>query len=332
MAKPSDKINDPRTGPLLAKLIQTCLNLADDGIAVADLKLIESAMDEIRRGLACFRPYASVRKVTTFGSARTRPDTPTYDLARDFSRRIADAGFMVITGAGPGIMEACQQGAGRKRSFGVNIKLPFENAANPVIRGDRKLVDFKYFFTRKLFFLKESSAVVLLPGGFGTHDEGFETLTLVQTGKAQLMPIILLDIPGGDYWQGWDDYVRRHLLGRGLISPADLNLYSITDNVDTAVQHITDFYRCYHSSRVVRRRLVLRTTQKLGETALASLSEEFSDILGGQSIRQRGVFKEEFDEPALDGLTRLVTHFDMESYGRLRTLIDRLNQLAPAAG
>ena len=318
---------DSRVEPLIRSMIETCLGFADDGVEVQNLKLVDAALAEIRAALTCFRAYPSERKVTTFGSARTRPDEPHYILARDFSRKIADAGFMVITGAGPGIMHACQEGAGRERSFGVNIRLPFENSANEVIRGDSKLVEFKYFFTRKLFFIKESSAVVLFPGGFGTHDESFEVLTLVQTGKTHMIPLVFLDAAGGTYWRTWDRYVRDHLLRRGLISPEDLSLYKVMEDPDAAAAEIVRFYRVYHSSRFMRKRLVVRTNVEVTDGVLTQLSEEFVDILAGKPITKRGPYDEEADEPRLLGLPRLVLHFDMKSYGRLRRLIDRLNEI-----
>jgi uncharacterized protein (TIGR00730 family) len=318
---------DPRVEPLVRSMIETCVGLASDAVEVHNLKLVDTALAEIRAALACFRQYPGVRKVTTFGSARTLPEEPQYILARAFSRKIADAGFMVITGAGPGIMHACQEGAGRDRSFGVNIRLPFENIANDVIRGDHKLVEFKYFFTRKLFFIKESSAVVLFPGGFGTHDESFEALTLVQTGKSHMIPIVFLDVEGGTYWRTWDRYVREHILRLGLISLEDLSLYKVLEDPGEAVEEIRRFYRVYHSSRFIRRRLVLRTNFDVADRVLAHLSEEFADILGGKPIGKRAPYDEEADEPHVATLPRLVLHFDMKSYGRLRRLIDRLNEI-----
>ncbi len=318
---------DPRRTRLLTGMIRTCLEITSDGTSVADLKLVDAALAEIRAALECFRPYASVRKVATFGSARSGREVAEYALARRFCAQIADAGYMVITGAGPGIMQACQEGAGRERSFGVNIRLPFENVPNDEIRGDAKLVEFKYFFTRKLFFLKEAAAIVLFPGGFGTHDECFEALTLVQTGKSRMVPVVFLDVPRGTFWKTWDRYVRDHLLRRGLIDDDDLSLYKITDNPDEAVREITRYYGVFHSARVVRRKLVLRLNQEIEAARVAMLTEEFADILGGQPILAHGQFEEEFDEPQIAQLPRLVLNFDMRSYGRLRRLIDRLNEL-----
>lgn len=316
---------DPRTGRLLKSMLDTCINLARAGTRVADLKLVDAALGEIHAALACFQAHPHSPKVTVFGSARTQPEAGEYRLAQEFSRAIADAGFMVITGAGPGIMQAAQEGAGRARSFGVNIRLPFENTANSEIRDDPKLVEFKYFFTRKLFFLKESAAVALFPGGFGTHDECFETLTLVQTGKSQMVPIVFLDVPNGTYWKTWDQYVHDHLLRKGLISTEDLALYKITDDLNEAVGEITNFYRVYHSSRTIRNNFVIRTNEALSDTRLEELSREFADILDGRPIFRRDPFDEESDEPETAKLARIVLNFDMRSYGRLRRLIDRIN-------
>jgi uncharacterized protein (TIGR00730 family) len=321
---------DSRAKPLIQNLVATCVALAHDNVKIPDLKLVDSALKEIREAMLCFAPHDTVRKVSAFGSARTDPEAEEYALARSFSRAIVEAGFMVITGAGPGIMEACQQGAGRDNSFGVNIKLPFENLANEHIHGDEKLAEFKYFFTRKLFFLKESSAVVLFPGGFGTHDECFETLTLIQTGKSQLVPIVCIDIPGGTYWKTWDRYVRDHILRKKLIDEADLELYTVTDSVDDAVETVTKFYRVYHSSRFLRNRLVIRTNFDVSEPDVAEISREFADILRDKPIARHAAYDEERDEPETLHLPRLVLQFDMRSYGRLRQLVDRLNEAAPA--
>jgi uncharacterized protein (TIGR00730 family) len=316
----------PRGRVLLEHILETCVAIARDGVAVPDLKLIDSALGEIRRALDCFQPFSGVRKIATFGSARTSPSDPVYILARDFSRAAAEAGFMIITGAGPGVMRACQEGAGRDRSFGVNIRLPFENVANEFILGDDKLVEFKYFFTRKLFFLKEASAVVLFPGGFGTHDECFEVLTLVQTGKSRLVPIVFVDAPGGRFWADWKRYVDDHLLGNALIDREDLSLFRMTDDLGVAVEDVKRFYRVYHSSRTIRNRLVVRTNIRVSDRDIAEMSEQFAGILKGKPIARREPYDEEHDEPALLALPRLVLHFDMKSYGRLRQLVDRLNE------
>jgi uncharacterized protein (TIGR00730 family) len=232
---------------------------------------------------------------------------------------------MVVTGAGGGIMEACQRGAGRERSFGVNIVLPFEQAPNQVIHGDAKLVAFNYFFVRKLFFIKESHAVALFPGGFGTHDEGFEVLTLLQTGKCQPMPLVLLDQPRGTYWKTWHRYVQEHLLRRRMISPEDLALYKVTDSIEEAVGEITRFYRVYHSIRYVRDLLVIRLTRTLSAEVVAVLAREFADIIAAGTIEPCQPFPVERDEPGTLHLPRLALRFDRRNFARLRMLIDALN-------
>lgn len=307
-------------------LLKTANRLASDQLALGDLKVAATSLREMERAFRMFGPYADRRKVSAFGSARTRVGDTIFTLAEEFSRRIADAGFMVITGAGPGIMEACQQGAGRDRSFGVNIRLPFEQSANPVIHGDAKLATFRYFFTRKLFFLKEADAVVLFPGGFGTHDEGFETLTLLQTGKTRPIPLIFLDRPGGTYWKTMQRYVEDHMLRRGMIDADDLSLYRVTDSIDTAVEEIVGYYRVYHSSRFVRDRLVIRMMRQLPDDYVAHLEEEYKDIIVRGRLQQREAFGAEEDQPQLAGLPRLVFRFKRMNLGRLRTLIDRINE------
>ena len=299
--------------------------LATDHTSVGNLKIVKGALLEMASAFRVFAPYHHVRKVSTFGSARTEPGDRIFQLAERFARQIADAGFMVITGAGPGIMEACQRGPGRERSFGVNIRLPFEQAANAVIEGDPKLLTFRYFFTRKLFFLKEAHAVVLFPGGFGTHDEGFETLTLLQTGKTRPMPLVLLDEPQGTYWKTWQRYVEDHILRRGMIGRPDLALYKVTDQVDSAVREITTYYRVYHSSRFVRDHFVIRLQHLLPPERVQALTEEFRDIVTDGVIEQRAAFFAERNEPDIFHLPRLVFRFDRMHHGRLRELIDRIN-------
>jgi uncharacterized protein (TIGR00730 family) len=248
-----------------------------------------------------------------------------YQQAVEFGRKIVHAGYMVITGAGPGIMQAGHEGAGPEMSFGANIRLPWEQNPNPVIEKDRKLVTFKYFFTRKFTFLRQADALALFPGGFGTLDEGYEALTLMQTGKSRLMPLVLVDRPGGTYWKTWDKHVREHLLRNELISPDDLGLYEITDDTEHAVRLITRFYRNYHSSRFVKDLFVIRLMHPPTETAIAALNEDFADIVEGSKFRRSDPMPEEVaDQDHLD-LPRLVFGFDRRSYGRLRQMIDVLN-------
>lgn len=312
---------------LVESIIKTALGLLTDVKHRGDMRVIETAVRELRVAFREFAPYADRRKVTIFGSARTDPSRPEYQAAVQFGRLMAEAGYMVITGAGGGIMQAGHEGAGPERSFGVNIRLPWEQAANPVIRADKKLITFKYFFTRKLTFIRHSDAVVLFPGGFGTLDEGYEALTLMQTGKSRLMPLVLVDRPGGDFWKTWDRYVRDHLLGNGLISPEDLNLYQITDRPEQAVRWITRFYRNYHSSRFVGERLIIRLQHQPAATALAALNEDFADIIAGEPVNVVPPTTEEREDEDFVDLPRIAFGFDRKSYGRLREMIDRLNGL-----
>jgi hypothetical protein len=302
----------------------TAIRLLEDGTPLADVRLLNAAMRELRYAFRLFARYRDTRKVTTFGSARTAQSAPAYVQAREFARRICDEGFMVITGAGGGIMRACQEGAGRERSFGVNIRLPFEQRPNEIIADDPKLVTFKYFFTRKLLFVKEADAVVLFPGGFGTHDEAYECLTLVQTGKAEPMPIVFVDAPGGDYWTTWQRYVESHLLAGGLVSEEDLALFRVTDDVEEAVAEIRNFYRVYHSSRSVGQKLVIRLNRRPSDAVIERLDREFADLLvSGRFEVGDALPEEQADETS--ALPRLVLHFNRLNVGRLRQMIDFLN-------
>src|SRR5271154_985077 len=269
----------------VADIIENALKLLTDVKDTGDVRVIQTAIRELRYSFRLFAPYAGKRKVSIFGSARTQPDNVEYQMAADFGRKIVKAGFMVITGAGPGIMQAGHEGAGPENSFGVNIRLPWEQSANPVIREDKKLITFKYFFTRKLIFIRHSDAIVLFPGGFGTMDEGYEAITLMQTGKSQLMPLVLVDQPGGDYWKTWDKNIREQLLCNQLISADDLNLYQITDRADEAVKIITRFYRNFHSTRFVKDLLVIRLKNSPAESALAALNRDFADIIVSGGIK-----------------------------------------------
>jgi uncharacterized protein (TIGR00730 family) len=311
----------------VADIIENALKLLADVKETGDARVIQTALRELRFAFRLFAPYARVRKVTIFGSARTQPDQVEYQQAVDFGRKIAKAGFMVITGAGPGIMQAGHEGAGTENSFGVNIRLPWEQSANAVIREDKKLATFKYFFTRKLIFIRHSDAIVLFPGGFGTLDEGYEALTLMQTGKSQLMPLVLVDPPGGTYWKTWDKNIREHLLRDQLISPDDLNLYRITDNTDEAVKIITRFYRNYQSTRFVKDLLVIRLKNAPAASALAALNEDFADIIAGEPIKCIQPTPEEVEGSDNLDLARIAFGFNRRDYGRLRQLIDVLNGL-----
>src|SRR6516165_5832958 len=268
----------------VADIIESALKILTDVKDSGDVRVIQTAIRELRYSFRLFAPYADKRKVTIFGSARMQPTSVEYQQTVEFALKIVKAGFMVITGAGPGIMQAGHEGAGPENSFGVNIRLPWEQTANPIIAEDKKLITFKYFFTRKLIFSRHSDAVVLFPGGFGTLDEGYEAITLMQTGKSQLLPLVLMDKPGGTYWKTWDKNVREHLLRDKLISPDDLNLYQITDNADEAVKIISRFYRNFDSTRFVKEQFIIRLKNAPSPSALDGLNEDFADIILGGKI------------------------------------------------
>ena len=311
----------------VADIIENALKLLKDVQDSGDVRVIQTAVRELRFAFKLFAPYAHVRKVAMFGSARTQPSRAEYQQAVEFGRKIAAAGFMVITGAGGGIMQAGHEGAGPAMSFGANIRLPWEQSANPVIREDKKLVTFKYFFTRKLIFIRHADALALFPGGFGTMDEGYEALTLMQTGKSQLMPLVLIDRPGGTYWKTWDRHVREHLLRDELISPDDLNLYRITDDTDQAVKIITRFYRNFHSSRFVKNLFVIRLKHAPSDSALEALTEDFADINIGAPIKRLEPTPDEREDNDHVDLPRIAFNFNRKDYGRLRQLIDVLNSI-----
>jgi uncharacterized protein (TIGR00730 family) len=313
---------------LVQQLKETADKLIRDHATRGDVKLLSTALKELRYAFKVFAPYRNRRKVTVFGSARLPLDHPACRQAVEFSRRMAEAGFMVITGAASGIMEAGHVGAGRESSIGVNILLPFEQSANSIIAGDVKLMHLKYFFTRKLLFVKECDGIALFPGGFGTLDEGFEVLTLIQTGKSHIFPIVMVDEPGGTYWKTLASFIKDVLLERGLISPADLALFKVTDSVEEAVTEILGFYRVYHSMRYVHGDLVLRLQRPLPDALFRRISTEFADILEAGTFEQTGALAEEANDPQVAGLPRLRFRFDRRSLGRLRLLIDTINREA----
>jgi uncharacterized protein (TIGR00730 family) len=323
----SDLQRRRRIGDLIVKIKESADKLERDGSSRGDLKLLSRALRELRYAFKVFAPYRRQRKVTIFGSARTGSEDPAFQQAVEFARAMAQHQWFVVTGAASGIMEAGHQGAGRDYSMGLNIMLPFEQEANPVILGDPKLVNMKYFFTRKVMFVKECNAVVCLPGGFGTLDEALEVLTLLQTGKRDMVPLVLLDPPGGAYWQSFRDFLDAHLLKNGMISPEDMSLFLLTDQWQDAVDEILSFYRVYHSMRYVKDRLVLRLQHELSPQIVTSLNEGFGDIVVDGQFEQRGPLSDERDEPDLADLPRLVFRFDRRSLGRLRQLIDRLNRV-----
>src|SRR5450432_3525141 len=271
---------------LIQEMIVTALKMGRDNLTVADLKLFNRALKELRYAARIFAPYADFKKVVVFGSARIHPAEPSFAAAEEFARKMQEHGYMIITGGGDGIMGAAQRGAGREHSFGLNIRLPFEQSANATIEGDPTLINFNYFFTRKLDFVKETHAFALFPGGFGTMDEGFEVLTLMQTGKARIIPVVLLDRPDGTYWQTWMKFLTEHLFKFGYVESEDFHLFKIVPNVAEAVQEILCFYSVYQSSRWVGEQLVIRISQKLSNTGLVELNQNFSDIVRTGEIIQ----------------------------------------------
>ena len=309
----------------VADIIENALKLLTDVRAKGDVRVIQTAVRELRYAFRVFAPYDAKRKVTIFGSARTAASKPEYQQALEFAKKMREAGFMAITGAGPGIMQAGHEGAGPEHSFGVNIRLPWEQSANPVIAEDKKLITFKYFFTRKLIFIRHSDAIALFPGGFGTLDESYEALTLMQTGKSQLMPLVLVDRPGGTYWKSWDKNIREHLLRDKLISADDLNLYQITDSADEAVKIITRFYRNFQSTRFVKDLLVVRLKHLPSASALAALNEDFADIINGAPVKIISPTPEEVEDQDQVELPRIAFGFNRHDYGRLRQFIDAVN-------
>ncbi|MBI4688749.1 MAG: TIGR00730 family Rossman fold protein [Nitrospirae bacterium] len=312
---------------IIREMIIAALKAGQEDGEKADLKLMNSTLKEMRFTSKVFGPYRNKRKVTVFGSARTGPDEPVYQMAHLFGQRLAGAGYMVITGGGGGVMQAVNEGAGSEHSFGANIRLPFEQQPNPTVEGNPRLITYKYFFNRKVAFLKEASAVALFPGGFGTLDEAMETLTLLQTGKHNLIPLVLIDEPGGTYWARWINFFHRELLEEGYINASDFDLFERVNSVDSAVESISRFYRRFHSHRSIDKKMVIRITSSLSEQAVVDLNERFQGILVPQGrIYLSGPLPAEEDEPGLAGLIRLVVDFNMKDFGRLRKLIDMVNE------
>jgi uncharacterized protein (TIGR00730 family) len=310
----------------LQAMIGSLVDLAREGTSVGDLKIAQAALAEMAEAFRVFRPYRDIRKITMFGSARTKPEDPVYLLARELATRMAEADWMVVTGAGPGIMAAGLEGAGREHAFGVNIRLPHEEGANPFIAQDPKLVEMRYFFTRKLMLIKESHAYAILPGGFGTQDEAFELLTLLQTGKAEPAPVVMMETPGGTYWQGWLRFVEEQAIGAGYVSPDDRALFKVTTSVEEASQELLGFYRNYHSCRWVGHLLVLRLLTPPSKRELADLNKRFADVVTGGSIRAAGAFPPERSTNDHPELPRLALRFDKWHFARLRQLIDAINE------
>ncbi len=308
-----------------AGILRTVVKLAEDDAGRGDLKILNRAMQELRHAFRIFAPYRHIRKVSIFGSTRVQENDPYYALAKSVGQSLAQAGYMVITGAGPGIMQAGHEGAGRDKSFGVNIRLPSVQAANPFIVDDPKLMNFHFFFTRKLMFVKEADAVVIFPGGFGTHDELLESITLAQTGKSQIVPIILMDVPNGTYWSRWQEFLRDDVMSRGYIVEREMTFFKIFTDADAALNEITGFYRNYHSYRFVKHELVIRLNQPPAPELIERLNREFADIVTDGKVRQTEPLAEEADDPDTLHLHRLLVRFNRVDFARLRQMIDVIN-------
>ncbi len=319
---------DPQSydGRLIKDQMLTSLKLISDQRDTGELKLMTAAFKELRYAYHVFARYVGQQRISIFGSARTPPEHPDYQSCVRFSGLMGERGWSVITGAGDGIMRAGHEGPGADDSFGLAIRLPFETTANDVIAGDEKLINFRYFFTRKLIFVSQCHAVAVYPGGFGTQDELFESLTLVQTGKSMMVPIVLLEHEGGVYWKHWDNYVRRSLLHNGMISAEDLNLFFITHDEHEAVRHIQRFYRNFHSYRYHRDDLIIRLRQPLQEGDIERLNEEFSSIVREGRIEQRGAYDVEKEHLELP---RIVFTHTRHNFGLIRRLFDSINDFDP---
>jgi len=313
---------------LIGEMMRTIIRLAGDETSRGDLKILNRTLKELRHAFKVFAPYKGVRKVSIFGSTHIQETDPYYHLAKQLAHRLSQEGFMIITGAGPGIMQAGHEGAKRENSFGVNIRLPAAQQANRFIKDDPKLMSFHFFFTRKLVFVKEADAVVIFPGGFGTHDELSESLTLAQTGKSPIVPIVLMDLPDGEYWKAWLRFLREAMLSRGYISGREFSFFKIMDNVDAAVGEIKAFYRNFHSYRFVKHDLVVRLIHPPVPGLIDTLNQTFTDILAGGRIKQIGPLPEEVDEPDTLHLHRLSVPFKREDFPRLREMIDVINREA----
>ena len=313
---------------LALQMVASMADLVERHPATIDLKITAATIDEMADAFAMFGPYRDTPKVTIFGSARTQPDDPLYKQARDVAAHMAHAGWMVITGAGPGIMQAAMEGAGRAQSIGVSIRLPFEQGANPVIAGDEKYVSMKYFFTRKLMLIKESRGFICLPGGFGTLDETFELLTLTQTGKGLPAPIVFLDTPGDPYWESVQTLIDTQLVRRGLVAPADTKLFLVTDDCEVAASEVLRFYANYDSLRYVGDLLVIRTRWEATDEQLAELNDRYGHLCKTGGIGRVAPLEPERKEADRLDLHRLGLVFAKHGYGELRALIDTLNSFA----
>ncbi|KAF0215017.1 MAG: hypothetical protein FD174_4257 [Geobacteraceae bacterium] len=322
LLKGVDEVHHPE---LVREMIISALKAGQESDYLADLKLLNNTMKEMRYTNKVFAPYRQKKKVTIFGSARTEPHEPIYQTCVSFSRQLADKGYMIITGGGAGIMEAGNEGAGSENSFAVNIRLPFEQAPNPIMLKNPRLITYKYFFSRKVAFVKEADAIAVFPGGFGTLDEAMEVFTLIQTGKTSPKPLVLVDNLDG-YWEDWFKFIKSHMLGRGFISAEDFSIFTLTKDGEEAIQVIEEFYKNYHSLRFVDGLLIIRLNKALSQANIEELENEFPEMrVPGTGITLTPPLSEEADEPDLLRLPRIAVHFDHQHYGLLMAFIRRIN-------
>lgn len=326
IAKLAKLCSSAGTESLLQEILTTCVKLGIESSDIGDLKLINNCLKELRYSFKVFSPYRNIKKVIIFGSARSRKDSAEYKMAEEFAQKITKKGYMVVTGGGPGVMEAGNKGAGSGKDFALNIRLPFEQKPNPYLDEKERLINFKYFFTRKLIFIKETDATTLFPGGFGTNDEGFEALTLMQTGKSRPRPLVLMEPKGSAYWAGWIRFVKEQLVKNGFINKHDLNIFQVARSADEAVKYIEIFYKVYHSLRYVGDVTVLRLNRPLSDKTLKSINHEFKDILTEGQIKPSSALKEELEKGEYPDLPRLVMKFNLHDYGRLFELIRVINE------
>ncbi|MCK9614436.1 MAG: TIGR00730 family Rossman fold protein [Candidatus Omnitrophica bacterium] len=316
----------PGTEYLLREIFTTVVKLGKESSDKGDLKLVNNALKELRYSFKIFSPYRNVKKVVVFGSARSKKDSSEYKMAEEFARKITEKGYMLVTGGGPGVMEAGNKGAKKGTDFGLNIRLPFEQKTNPYLEEKEKIINFKYFFTRKLIFIKETDATVLFPGGFGTNDEGFEALTLIQTGKSKPRPIVLIEPKGSTYWASWKRFINNQLAKSRFINKEDFHLFTIEKDVNRAIDYIENFYKVYHSIRYISGLTVIRLNRKISDKTLNFLNKEFKDILTSGKIILSTAMNEELQKGEHLDLPRLIMHFNLHDYGRLCKMICVINE------
>jgi len=314
------------TETLLREILTTSVKLGRESGDRGDLKLVNNTLKELRYSFKVFSPYRGIKKVIIFGSARSKSNSGEYKLAEELSRKLTEKGYMIVTGGGPGVMEAGNKGACPGKEFALNIRLPFEQKPNPYINEKEKLINFKYFFTRKLIFVKETDATAIFPGGYGTLDEGFEMMTLVQTGKSRPRPIILMEPQGSTYWSSWMHFVKSQLVKNKYIKKEDLSLFAIAKTSDQAIKYIENFYRVYHSIRYVSGLAVLRLHRQISPQTLKFINKEFKDILTSGQIQVCPPTAKEIQEKEFLNLPRLSMNFNLRDYGRLCEMIQVINQ------